>query len=236
VTNSLEGRPGPAPVSVIIPVRDGERYLGEAIDSVLAQTRMPDEVMVVDDGSVDATPHVIASYGTRIRSVRIRPSGLATALNRGIAATSAEYVAFLDSDDVWDADKLATQLAVFEREEDAEAVFGLVQQFLSEEANPSLVQQVEIPSAPQPGLFKTAMLLKRTALDRVGPFEEDLDTSDFMDWYARALDCGLVIRMPQVVVAHRRIHGANLGIRQRDRMRRETLEVIKASLDRRRQR
>jgi glycosyltransferase involved in cell wall biosynthesis len=223
-----------APVSVVIPVRDGERYLGEAIDSALAQTRAPEEVIVVDDGSADGTPEVIASYGAQVKGIRLPRTGIATALNRGIAATSGEYVAFLDADDVWAAEKLAVQLDVIENDDDAEAVFGLVQQFVSADADPSLVRELEIPSEPQPGVFKTAMLLRRAALDRVGPFDETREASDFMDWYARALEKGLVGRIPQVVVAHRRVHGGNHGIRKRDRQRRETLDVIKASLDRRR--
>jgi hypothetical protein len=78
------------------------------------------------------------------------------------------------------------------------------------------------------------MLVRREVLDRVGPFDESLPTTDFMDWYARALEHSIVTRMPQVVVARRRIHGANTGIRNRDLQREESLDTIKAALDRRR--
>jgi glycosyltransferase involved in cell wall biosynthesis len=227
-------RQATVPVSVVIPVRDGERYLSEAIDSALSQTRAPEEVIVVDDGSIDGTPKVIAGYGDRIETIRLRRSNVATALNRGIAATSGEYVAFLDGDDVWASEKLAVQLEVFAKDQDADAVFGLVQQFVSADADLHVARDVVVPPAPQAGLFKTAMLVKRAALDRVGPFDEGRDTSDFMDWYARALEQGLATRIPQVVVAHRRIHGANQGIRKRDRQRSDSLDILKESLDRRR--
>ena len=223
-----------ARVSVVIPVHDGAGYLGEAIESVLGQTRPPQDVIVVDDGSLDATPEVIASYGDRIRGIRQPHLGNASAVNRGIAATSGEYVAFLDADDVWVPDKLAVQLRVFEEDEDADAVFGLVQQFLDDDADPALARQVVIPSAPQPGIGKSAMLVRRAVLDRVGKFDETRSNGDFTDWYARALERGFESRVPEVVVAHRRIHGANLGIRHHDRQWPETLEVLKASLDRRR--
>lgn len=221
-------------VSAVIPVRDGARYLAAALDSVLEQTLPPHEVVVVDDGSLDATPAVIASYGDRIRGIRQPRLGNASALNRGIAATSCEYVAFLDADDSWTPEKLALQLRLLEDDESIDAVFGLVQQFLSDDADQSLAGKVVIPSAPQRGIAKTAMLIRRRVLDQVGAFDESRSNGDFTDWYARALEHGLTSRVPQVVVAHRRIHGANLGIVHQDRQWPETLEVLKASLDRRR--
>ena len=224
----------PVRVSVVIPVYDGARYLREAIDSVLGQTRPPDQVVVVDDGSVDATPEVVASYGERVTAIRQEHRGNARASNRGIEAARGDLVGFLDSDDVWAPDKLALQLEVLDGDEDADAVFGLVQQFLSEDAEPSLAQKVVIPPDPQPGLSKSAMLIRRRVLDRVGGFDESRNNSDFTDWYLRAVEQGLIGVVPQVVVARRRIHGANLGIRERDRQRPETLDALKASLDRRR--
>jgi glycosyltransferase involved in cell wall biosynthesis len=221
-------------VSVVIPVRDGASYLGAAVDSVVGQTLPPHEVVVVDDGSLDATPAVIASYGDRIRGIRQPRLGNASALNRGIAATSCEYVAFLDADDIWMPEKLALQLRLLEDDESIDAVFGLVRQFLSDDADQSLAGKVVIPSAPQPGISKTGMLIRRRVLDQVGAFDESRSNGDFTDWYARALEHGLTSRVPQVVVAHRRIHGGNLGIVHQDRQWPETLEVLKASLDRRR--
>ena len=223
-----------APVSVVIPVLDGALYLGEAIDSVLGQTRAPQELVVVDDGSGDATPEVIASYGDRIRGIRQERGGNARATNRGVAATSGEYVAFCDADDVWTAGKLAIQLELLEGNEDLEAAFGLVQQFLSEDADPSLADEVVIPTAPQPGVIKSAMLVRRRSLDRVGPFDETQSNADFTDWYLRAMEQGLTSRVAPVVVARRRIHGANLGIREQERQWPATLGALKASLDRRR--
>jgi glycosyltransferase involved in cell wall biosynthesis len=223
-----------ARVSVVIPVRDGARYLGAAIDSVLEQSRPPDEVVVVDDGSLDETVAVIEDYGERVTGIRQSRLGNASAVNRGIAEVGGDFVAFLDADDLWEPDKLTVQLSLLERDVSLDAVFGLVQQFLSEDADPALARQVVIPRDPQPGISRPAMLIRRAALDRVGAFDESRSNGDFTDWYARALEEGLRTLVPEVVVAHRRIHGANLGIRQRDRQWPETLDVLKASLDRRR--
>jgi glycosyltransferase involved in cell wall biosynthesis len=223
-----------ARVSVVIPTRDVARYLGEAIDSVLGQSRPPDELVVVDDGSLDETSAVLAGYGERITAIRQSRLGNASAVNRGIASVGGDYVAFLDADDLWTPEKLAVQVPLLERDERLDAVFGLVQQFLSPDADPTLAGEVVIPREPQPGISRPAMLIRRSALDRVGPFDEGRSNGDFTDWYARALEEGLESHVPHVVVARRRIHGANLGIRQRDRQGPETLDILKASLDRRR--
>lgn len=109
-------------VSVIIPTYNYARFLGEAVDSALAQTHPPLEVIVVDDGSTDATSDVLASYGDRIRVLRQGNQGVATARNTGIAAARGEYLAFLDADDIWKPRKLELQMARFE----ADPSFGLV--------------------------------------------------------------------------------------------------------------
>ncbi len=89
-------------VSVVIPVRNGARTIMRAIDSVVAQTLPPSEVVVVDDGSTDATPRILAAYGSRINVIRQGSRGPSAARNVGAAAASrANYVAFLDADDVW---------------------------------------------------------------------------------------------------------------------------------------
>ena len=109
-------------VSVIIPAYNYARYIAEAIDSALAQTHAPLEVIVVDDESTDDTPRVLAAYGDRIRAIRQRNGGAGAARNTGIAAARGEYVAFLDADDVWLPRKLELQLQRFE----ADPGLGLV--------------------------------------------------------------------------------------------------------------
>jgi glycosyltransferase involved in cell wall biosynthesis len=109
-------------VSVIIPTYNYARFIGEAVDSALAQTRPPLEVIVVDDGSTDDTAAVLAAYGDRIRVLRQKNAGVAMARNAGIAAARGEYLAFLDSDDAWYPRKLERQMQRF----GAEPHLGLV--------------------------------------------------------------------------------------------------------------
>jgi glycosyltransferase involved in cell wall biosynthesis len=98
-------------VDVLIAVRNGSRYLREAIDSAIAQTYPRVNVHVVDDGSTDDSAEIARSYGARVRCVQTAPRGLSLARNTGLNETQGEYVAFLDADDRWHPEKLALQVA-----------------------------------------------------------------------------------------------------------------------------
>src|SRR5215468_11177635 len=97
----------PPAISVVIVCFNHGRYLAEAIDSVFAQTWTDRELIVVDDGSTDDTPRVVARYGDRLRSIRQDNRGAFAARNTGRGAAAASLIAFLDADDVWDPGALA---------------------------------------------------------------------------------------------------------------------------------
>jgi glycosyltransferase involved in cell wall biosynthesis len=104
-------------VSVVIPVYNGERFLGEAIESVLAQTHRDFELVIVDDGSTDATPAIAHSYtakDSRIRVVAQENRGHSGAANRCLAEASCEWIARMDADDIFLPRKLEMQIAVLE--------------------------------------------------------------------------------------------------------------------------
>lgn len=104
-------------VSVVIPTFNRAEVIGAAIESVLAQTGdgIECEIIVVDDGSTDATPVALAKYGDKIRAIRTENRGVSAARNRGIRASSSEWIAFLDSDDLWDPAKLSEQFECLRR-------------------------------------------------------------------------------------------------------------------------
>jgi hypothetical protein len=112
-------------VSVVMPVRDGERFLAEAIESVLAQTERDLELVVVDDGSTDSTPRLLAEVtDPRLRVLTQEPGGLAPALNAGCAAATAPVIARMDADDVALPDRLERQLAFLDSRPDVALVAG----------------------------------------------------------------------------------------------------------------
>ena len=224
-------RAAAAPVSVVIAVYNGEATIGDAIASVVGQTLPPQEIIVVDDGSDDATPAVVdrlAAAHASVRRLRQDPNaGQAAALNRGVAEARAAYLAFLDADDVWMPDKLARQIALFAADPALDVVYGLARQRW---ARPG---EVGREGPPVPARLPGAMLIRRAAFDRVGPFETRWRLGSVVDWYARSVDAKLRTELLPEVVYERRIHGRNLGIVAAQH-RTDYLEVVKAALDRRR--
>jgi glycosyltransferase involved in cell wall biosynthesis len=100
---------GAASVSVVIPAYNAASYLAAALDSVYGQTVRPAEVIVVDDGSADATPEIARSFGARV--ISLANKGPSAARNAGVQEASGDFVAYLDADDIWFPEKLSTQLA-----------------------------------------------------------------------------------------------------------------------------
>ncbi len=215
-------------ISVIIPVFNGARYLGEAIQSVLDQTRPAEEIIVVDDGSTDDSHQIAAQYP--VTCIRQANSGASTARNHGVSQSRGDMLAFLDADDVWTVEKLALQTDVFQEQPELDAIFGMVEQFSSPDAAP----RARFVGETLNGVHCGTMLIKREAFLRVGFLKPDWKVAHFLEWYARAEDARLsMITLPEVLM-RRRVHTTNLTVRMRDTARMEYAQILKAALDRRR--
>ena len=125
-----------ARVSVVIPAYNMARYVGASIESVLAQTLPPDEVIVVDDGSSDQTAKVVEEFAAHVRLLRQEHMGYTVAMNRGIQEATGSLLAFQDADDLWEPEKLERQCAAIDTNPDVDAVFGHMECFLSPDVDP----------------------------------------------------------------------------------------------------
>lgn len=217
-------------VSVVIPVFNGERFLAEALRSVLDQNPPPDEIIVVDDGSTDGSAALAAQF-TRVLVFQQPNCGAGAALNLGIRHARGDLLAFLDADDRWLPGKLAAQSAVLNADATVDMVFGHVRQFRYVEGEGETV----LNSEPQVGIVRCAMLIRRAAFDRAGAFSEDPGLPEFIEWYVRAQAVGLrAVVLPEVVY-ERRIHAHNSGGgRSQEALRQSYLRVLRQSLARRR--
>jgi glycosyltransferase involved in cell wall biosynthesis len=217
-------------VSGVVPVFNGERYLAEALDSMLGQTYSPVEVIVADDGSTDGTRAVVEGYGGRVRYLHQPNQGHGAARNLGLVAAEGEFVAFLDADDLWHPEKLERQMVRFRARPELDACVTLVRNFRS----PELGGGEEIDDGPVPGYRSGTLLARRALFEAVGHFDTALRFGNDTDWFLRVADHGAEVELLPEVLLHRRLHGANRSIRLAQASRREYVRIVKASLDRRR--
>lgn len=228
---SLESEP--LRVSVVIPLYNGERYVSEAIDTVLAQTLGAFEIIVVNDGSTDGSLALLDSYGERIVRVDQVNAGTAAARNAGVKIAKGELLAFLDQDDYWTVDKLEKQVALLRENPDAHAVWGSVQQFISPELPDEFKKRFRCQKDPVPGYLPCALLIRRAAFDKIGLFDTQWKIGEWADWYARFTQSDLASEHVAGVVAYRRIHEGNKGITMVDD-RKEYISLIRENLKRKR--
>jgi glycosyltransferase involved in cell wall biosynthesis len=223
-------------VSCIIPVFNGERFLAEAIRSILAQTHHPLEVIVVDDGSTDGTASVVASeFAALVRYLRQDNAGPVVARNAGIAMARGQYLAFLDADDRWEPTRIEKQLASLAGHPEAEISVCLAENFFMPGFEPRNDFERQHPkNQATPAYLSIGMVLSRATFDRVGPFDPSLGHGDGADWFLRARELGIRDILVREVLVHRRIHGSNMSKTQAAASRDEFLAIIKRSLDQRR--
>ncbi len=187
---------GMSKVSVIIPTYNRADLLALTIDSVLAQTYPALELIVVDDGSTDNTPAVVAGYGERVRYIRQANQGPDAAVANGLAAATGDYINFLDHDDLMMPAKIERQVAVLDRDR----TIGLVHCGYEhiDETGQTLQQRIALPDTDilknlieSNFIWSGGPLIRREWLDTVGLFDETIWCSDWDLWLRFALaGCG----------------------------------------------
>lgn len=205
-------------VSVIIPNYNYAHYLRETIDSVLAQTYERIEIIVVDDGSKDASKKILESYGDLIRTKFQKNQGVSAARNNGVSDSSGEFIAFLDADDTWLPTKIEKQIRCFS----GDRMPGLVHVGVDEvdaDGN-SLAERLE---GAEGEVSQTLLMLKRETVlgggsgfmvprhvfDEVGGFDLQLSTSADWDLCYRISDRYRVGFVPEILLKYR-VHSSNM--------------------------
>ena len=194
-------------VTAIVTFWNREQYLAEAIESVLAQNRVL-ELVLVDDGSTDASVEIARRFVPPGRLVQQENRGSAGASNTGVRNATGDYVAFCDSDDLWTSDKLDAQLGALAADPTLDFVFGHAEEFLSPEIDPATARTRAL-RAVIPAALPSAALVRKSLFDRVGPFDETLHNGAWIDWYARAHTAGARECIVPDLVLRRRIHARN---------------------------
>jgi len=214
--------PGSLPkVSIIIPVYNCEKYIRECVESALAQDYEQVEVIVVDDGSTDATPRILKEFGDRICYIHQENQGAAAAFNHGLRVSNGSFVSWLSGDDVFLPDKIKRQINKFQEDPDLAAVYTDYIRIDAEGHELEIVHS----HCPPPEQFvrqylahgfvsAVSLLIRRECIDKVGPFDESLRAYEDYDMVLRLLQHYRLgyIAVPTVKY---RWHSANMSHRFR---------------------
>jgi glycosyltransferase involved in cell wall biosynthesis len=217
-------------VSVIVPAYNAERFLGDAIQSIHGQNYPSIQLIVVDDGSTDKTAEIAQRFGNQIEYVFQQNAGPAAARNRGIALARGEFIAFLDADDLWTTGKLTDQVAFLLRDLECDVILGRMRHEWLEGAE----EPDPLYEAPIITVNVGMGLYRRKVFDLVGRFDESLRFAEDHDWFLRAREAAISMKvLDQVVLVYRR-HGGNMTV-DRKAARLPITGVLQRSLERRRQ-
>jgi glycosyltransferase involved in cell wall biosynthesis len=221
-------------ISVIISVYNGENYLSNAIESVLQQDYDDKEIIVIDDGSIDGTQEVIREFGKKVISIYQKNRGLGAGRNAGVKASSGDYIAFLDHDDVWAPGKLSKQMDIMLSSHNDPLVFSQVKQFICPSLSEAERIRLIVNQSVLPGYIAGTLLISKERFAQVGYFIEENQVGEFIEWYLRALEKNVPIVLLNELGLYRRVHNSNMGRQQDLYKRSDYLKILKASLDRRR--
>jgi glycosyltransferase involved in cell wall biosynthesis len=217
-------------VSCIIPVYNGERFIGEAIASIRAQTHQPIEIIVVDDGSTDNTESAARAAYDGIVWSRQENAGPAKARNLGLTLARGEFIAFLDADDRFLPEKIARQIAHFASNPATDIVLTRVRMFwegLESEAAAYRHDNREESA----GFANSNMLVRRSVFDRAGAFDERLPHAATVEWFRTFAEKGIVSETLQEALVERRMHEDNYSRKQRAVSHDEFLHLVKRAMD-----
>lgn len=218
-------------VSVVIAVKDGERYLHSAINSVLEQDYRAFEIIVVDGRSLDDTAAIARSF-REVRYILQANRGIANAYNTGIEAAKGEFVAFLSHDDLWTQDKLRIQVNYMLEHPEIQYTVARVKFFLEPGCPIPPGFRPDLLNGDHVGRIMETLVARRPLFDTL-KFDPRFTISEDVDWFARASDQEVPMAVLPQVVLLKRVHDANSSL-DTDLGHRDLLRALRRSVARKR--
>jgi glycosyltransferase involved in cell wall biosynthesis len=196
--------------SVIVPVRNGVRFIEEALDSVLRQLAPDDEVIVVDDASTDSTRSVLARVpDPRVRILDGFGRGASSARNIGLAAAVGEFIAFLDHDDLWPAERHRIMMQALTDDQQLDVVFGRIR-ILIDVGGIRWPWMLHQEGRHAPGSNLGNALYRSNILRKIDGFDETLRFGEDLDYFSRLQKVGIRFALCDVDGMIHRRHAANI--------------------------
>jgi glycosyltransferase involved in cell wall biosynthesis len=205
--------------TVAISAYNSERWIAEALESILAQTRPADEIIVIDDGSTDGTAAALSHFANRVRILSHENRGVAASFNRAFSEASGEYVALCGADDVWEPRKLEWQAEAISAQPEIDIAFAHARMFG--------VVEGEFVRPPGTGILDLdtlgrrlyeanliaapSAIVRRDLHERLDGFREDLPAEDYEFWL-RAIRARAVFYYDSRLMLHYRRHGENMSM------------------------
>ena len=196
-------------ISVILPVYNGEKYLKEAIESILSQTYQPIEILVVNDGSTDDSQKIIDSFSHKIRAFKQENSGVAAARNFGISKAKGEFIAFLDQDDYYPLERFS--MLINSSKDNKKCITLGLTHFVFENEESKL----RWPNLPDNNITFIKLLgsgiFHKSIFEDYGDFVVDLKSGEDLEWFFRLNQFGIEINQINNVVLYYRQHLTNVS-------------------------
>jgi glycosyltransferase involved in cell wall biosynthesis len=217
-------------VSVVIPAYNVQRFIRQALDSVLAQSYQDFEVLVIDDGSTDGTAEIAAEYGEPVRVLRQENAGPSAARNHGVREARGDFVAFLDADDLWRPEKLAEQMPLFDDAGRVGLVYCRFQRMDAEgqplptEPWPTPTGEVYYRMLERSYVPASTPVVRASCFERAGTFPEDMSWAEDWHLWIRIARHYQFACADQVLVEHRETEGGLWS--QTERAHQGVLEVL----------
>jgi len=225
-------------VIVVIPAYNAATFLGPTLESVLNSTYKDLEIIVVNDGSQDDTAAVASSYGPRVRLITQNNAGMSASRNRGIQDSDSEFIALVDSDDIWHPQKTIWQISAFEAHPDHAYCFteftswngGVSSEFLSQPRTgalePTLTGWIYHKMLLTNWALPSSMIFRRQAWNMTGPFLCDDQQTDDWEYFVRASRSFRFLKLAEPFVLYRQ-HPGSLS---RKVPAKNTTEIMRESL------
>ena len=215
---------------VVIVVKNGERFVRSALESVLNQDYKPFKVIVVDGNSEDNTLQIVKEF-REVEILQQKGSGIYDAFNIGIKACNAPFIALLSSDDIWLSNKLSSQISYMMENPDVLFTNTFFRFFLE--------PGIEVPEGVRsdwlnrslPGRFPETLVARKEAFEAIGYFNNEYSSAEDLDWFGRATDFGIQSFMMDDVLLRKRIHDSNVSM-QIESNNRNLLKILRRSVNR----
>jgi glycosyltransferase involved in cell wall biosynthesis len=198
-------------IEVIIPVYNGEKFIQQAIQSVLEQNIPVKKIWVVDDGSSDRTFSILEELqkeNSKIEVLHQENQGVSAALNLVLPMIQEEWVAFLDADDLWEPDRIQSQVEYLQKNPSCSLVFGQIEEF--EDFSGDQFRQFKAREGAMDGLNRSTLLCKKELFNIFGGFDQSLKVGEFIAWFQKVRESGQEYHVIPKILVKRRVHGENM--------------------------